>query len=193
MADILSAYTDRLDALLDLAPLPDQTRERPGIRVLYQPSFDAEVAITVLGGPTPTLSVVALSGSAWYHLLASSMAEVPESFPPHPKQPERQVVAVPLPESVAEKLVAAAREALPLDCAPVARDASGLDGMPVTISHAEAGRQITVERWSPHRNGDGPDRLALAVLGAAMCVVPDSPPREALARIGRYVPGDDDG
>lgn len=192
MADILSAYADRLDALLDLGPLLDEAREHPGIRVLYQPSFDAEVAITVLGGPAPTLSVVSLRGSAWYHLLASSMAELPRDFP-CPKRPERQVVVVPLHEQVVEGLVAAAREALPLDRVPVTQGAQGLDGMPVTISHADSGRQVSVERWSPRRDGDGPDRLAIAVLGAAMRVVPESEPREALARLRCYVSGDDDG
>ena len=182
---IQDQYQEHLHALLELQPLSLEAGDAPALRLLAMPSFDPELALTLVGGDAPRLTVATLSGSAWYHL--SAQEEAARHTPVlRLDAPARLITTTHAPAQEVLALLATAAAALPLDRPDPTQSSLGVDGMPVSLVRAEGGYEVLAERWSPRRSGDAVERLVIAAFGLASAATTDPVLQAALTRAGRY-------
>lgn len=180
---ILDAYPDHLARILALPPFAVEAAGSPAVRVLLQPSFHPEAAITLVAAPDRAHMVVrTLDRSAWGHLYlihdGAAVDPVRGFVKPIVAAEEIEVERDAAAALVARVVVAAADAA--------ADDSIGLDGMPVEGEVTDGARTVVFERWSPTRAGDALEQAIVDLVELARSSVRWERSRTALEAIARY-------
>lgn len=180
---VLDAYPAHLARILALPPFVDEAAGSPSVRVLLQPSFHPEAAITLVAAPDRARMVVrTLDRSAWGHLYAihdGVVADPVRGFvEPIVAAEEIEIEPVAAAALVARVVVAAAE-------AP-ADDGIGLDGMPVGGEVTDGARIVSFKRWSPTRAGDALEQAIVDLVELARSSMRWERSRTAIKAIARY-------
>ena len=181
--DILDAYAAHLARLLALPPFTVEAAGSPAVRVLLQPSFDPEVAITLVAAPDHARMVVrTLDRSAWGHLYAmhdGTAADPVRGFVEPIVAAEEIEVELDTAAALVARVAVAAAEAS-------ADDGIGLDGMPVEGEVTDGARTVAFKRWSPTRAGDALEVAIVDLVELARGSMRWQRSRVALEAIARY-------